>query len=437
VPSRRAKKSAAKFVKAKGLGSPKRSATAKPSEVAHKPLGASREEIAKKAAKAGPVEVAETTAKVRPAEAPKKLAEAKAVEAASRVGEATRAEVAKKQASSISVAQQLQGALVAVANREGFELGQSALAMADLALALVHYKEEGVEMFPEVLVASSIEHIARALQVQDKLRLGTATNASEAVLRLLKHAAPLCRDGWLAYAQIEPGIEYGVVRCSSSPLALPLHESITGCSAPAILFYQAVSRSVRVVGARGSEVDININIGRTAAADDPVAALAAETVAGLPDGERAVAAMCMNKILTRALRAGHGALVAVLPGLDPLLPSDLFSTDNLVALPAECCMDFGAAIHSCIDRITLDEAYGLDGAASLLTGMMMSDGVTVFSSHGRVLAYRAFLSPRAAVATGGARRRAFMTLADLVGTTLSAAFMRSQDGHMEIKRGSR
>lgn len=333
----------------------------------------------------------------------------------------------------ISVAQNLRGALVTICEDEGFTQNQSALAMSTLALALAHFSEEGVRMFPEVLATSSIEGLARAIQCQDRLTLGTALTAEEATSKLLKHAAPLCRDGWIAYLQVETSVEYGVIRRSSSPLALPISVSFRDCNIPAMLFYQDVSGSVRVVGAKKSLVDINLQSLRVVANDAHIVdRLGFAITKDMQESIRDIAACYMTGVLSRSLRVGHGALVAVVRADTEGLPQELFAVDNVVILPPSQCLDFRHMIAAYKETPSVEVAETLAGGASLFAGMLMSDGITVITSSGRVIAYRAFLSSTYPNATGGARKRAYMTLASKVGDVILAAFMRSQDGHMEF-----
>jgi hypothetical protein len=76
----------------------------------------------------------------------------------------------------------------------------------------------------------------------------------------------------------------------------------------------------------------------------------------------------------------------------------------------------------------------LQAASELVSGFIGSDGITVFNDAGYVLGYRAFIQSEneGKPIAGGARSRAYESMKSLIGTDLSAAFFRSQDGKTEF-----
>lgn len=66
--------------------------------------------------------------------------------------------------------------------------------------------------------------------------------------------------------------------------------------------------------------------------------------------------------------------------------------------------------------------------------MLNSDGIILFDDRAEILGYNYFVRAKpTANESGGARRRAFATLARYVGKGLTAAFMQSQDGWSDFK----
>jgi hypothetical protein len=81
----------------------------------------------------------------------------------------------------------------------------------------------------------------------------------------------------------------------------------------------------------------------------------------------------------------------------------------------------------------------LESVGSLLRGVFGCDGITLFTSDGKLLGYNIFVRLAAQAedqpARGGARRRAFAILEALIESgELAAAFYRSQDGDAHCKR---
>jgi hypothetical protein len=102
-----------------------------------------------------------------------------------------------------------------------------------------------------------------------------------------------------------------------------------------------------------------------------------------------------------------------------------------------------------LDVVALLERYHADpsdGAATavratsqLLRGMMATDGITVLRADGCIVGYNIFVRHPETFAhqptvVGGARRRTFEVLCAALGSELTAAFIRSQDGDVSCRR---
>lgn len=66
--------------------------------------------------------------------------------------------------------------------------------------------------------------------------------------------------------------------------------------------------------------------------------------------------------------------------------------------------------------------------------MFRCDGILVFDTKARVVAYNAFTKLKASNVSGGARRRAYRALCDKVGKGLKGAFFQSQDGASDLQK---
>jgi len=94
-------------------------------------------------------------------------------------------------------------------------------------------------------------------------------------------------------------------------------------------------------------------------------------------------------------------------------------------------LNIGFAVENVLrDTGTIPELQALE---SLTLGMFGSDGIVIFDTKARLLAYRGFTKLKPAEANGGARRRAYYALCEKVGHGLGAAFFQSQDGASSLK----
>lgn len=104
------------------------------------------------------------------------------------------------------------------------------------------------------------------------------------------------------------------------------------------------------------------------------------------------------------------------------------------AVPLSPLLDFQAAFSEFQTANTAGSILSLQRCEELLQGFLRCDGMIVFDTCGRVIAYRVFFRPMGKVASdadgvvGGARRRAFEGVKDLVGKKLTSVLFRSQDG---------
>ena len=76
----------------------------------------------------------------------------------------------------------------------------------------------------------------------------------------------------------------------------------------------------------------------------------------------------------------------------------------------------------------------LSSAASLLEGMLNSDGIILFSNSAKILGFNYFVRAKPSTQqSGGARRRAFGTLSANLDKGICGAFIQSQDGWSEFQ----
>jgi hypothetical protein len=147
---------------------------------------------------------------------------------------------------------------------------------------------------------------------------------------------------------------------------------------------------------------------------------------------RAATTTFFRRVLIDAMRAPHGSLIAVLPrGARQV---DDFSDGILLDRPVN--------VPTLIDRYrkapSEETRSSVQGTSHLLAGMLSEDGITLMDSEGTIIGFHVFLrlGTRATAfgkTLGGARKRAYQSLASSVGQSLVAAFVRSQDGGADVE----
>ena len=147
-------------------------------------------------------------------------------------------------------------------------------------------------------------------------------------------------------------------------------------------------------------------------------------------GKKEPATSFLTRLLFDALRESHGCIVAV---TNMKKPPKLLSTDGVIL---DEPIDFVQLVSN-LSKGKIPPSY-IDSKGHLLKGMLNSDGITLFDNRGRLLGYNCFIKLSTGDhPIGGARKRAFATLAERIGKGLCAAFMQSQDGWSDFRERHR
>lgn len=341
----------------------------------------------------------------------------------------------------------LSGSLNEFLESEDMECPKTGRALVELVVRLSSYREEGVNLFPKVLVCDDLAHVKKLLQCSSSIEIGSGPRHEDSMNQALKRCAPLARVGWAIYVhRAGETFRYGVLREPSSPVSLDIRDSIADLAGQVtvLVVSQLGDKAVEIVGGKGRRQVVHFSAAREEQVSPRLAvemlakAVSQKCLSGL---QEALASFLRN-FLSSALRRGHGALVAVVDS-DGSLPSSWSGKDEGVD---------GVVLDEPIDLASAIEAYRREESATtlayilsltdLVEGMLSSDGITLFGSTGKVLGYNIFVRtpenngalPSSMV--GGARRRAYRTLEGLVERKeLLAAFFRSSDGNTEFVGG--
>lgn len=292
-------------------------------------------------------------------------------------------------------------------------------------------------MAPTVLICNSISELIQRAGSGQHIVLSSAEPTDGIASKILKLAAPLCKANWKIYVErLGDGstCNFGVFCGSLDPTSLSVTEVLFSDSDPAfpiVCVAQTVTNKVGVFtsGGDGIEFRFNDDVDSDITNTNDLVRLGYAVSSADMVGREAFAGLT-TRVIGDAVRSSHGTLIAVVNGASEEVPE--FLADATVLNPP---LDLYAKFREHVDAAASSVSLGnIAAACELLAGFIHSDGITVFSSSGKVLAYRAFVKSEADQnpAMGGARTRAFQSLKAQVGETLGAAFFRSQDGRMEM-----
>ena len=307
-------------------------------------------------------------------------------------------------------------------------------AALDIVDGIHVHVEERIRFFPEVVLTTDLERLLRPIGAKPTVVPLGRDGVTTTVSRMLKLCGPLARSGWTVFLEC-PGsnCRYGLVLLEGTELSPSLFDQLVGELAPdeydvpVAYFRGLVGRNVEVTVPSHSHV-FSLGLGEVDLLADPLFSFVSHILKKVPDGRRKIASSFLVRLLREAIREAHGCLLVVVDGSQ---------IDGLKATLAD-----GIYLEEPVDFLDLlrqsDEIQNRQAStavrefATLVKGMISQDGITAFTTDGRLIAFRVFVPPNAATAAaiGGARRRAFSAL-HATGLTV-CCLMASQDGGLYL-----
>jgi hypothetical protein len=304
-------------------------------------------------------------------------------------------------------------------------------ALADLIDSLHSYTEEGRRLYPEIIVTPSLTSSLSPIPYRRTIPIGEAP-PNEVFRRALKRCAPLAGNGWVLYVEIaeEGDARYGLASATSSELSPTLFSQLVGDPALASAGATPVLY-VRPMGVRRVELRtptdrmvVSLSLDGDLGSGGELQRFADEVTKDVAADKRVIATDFVRRLLEEATRESHGCIAAVV--------SD--DADSIEGVKTH--LPDGAYLPDPIDLLTLMQQYNEDRGpltsvalrttAALVKGMIAQDGITIFSSGCRVVAFNVFVPNPGASVVGGARKRAFQALRLIPGVKCALAL--SHDG---------
>ena len=293
-------------------------------------------------------------------------------------------------------------------------------------------------MTPSVFICGSVARLVQLAGVGEYIPLSGDVPIDSAGPKLLKAAAPLCSGNWRIYIERSvtgESCKYGIFCGSSDPSSLTIDEVVLDEyeeGFPVIRITQNATNRVEVRTNAGDVIEFRFNNDHDVAeikAHEHIRLLS-KAISKKSGSLNDLFVGYMDRILSSAIKNCHGTLIAVIPESTVVLPESLADSVQLDP-PFHLYDRFQKHIE---EGKTAASVSRLQAASELVSGFISSDGITVFNEAGYALGYRAFIHSDngGKPATGGARSRAYESMKALVGTDLTAAFFRSQDGRTDF-----
>lgn len=304
----------------------------------------------------------------------------------------------------------------------------------DLINLISDYFEEGIPLFPEILLIDNIEFLktipSRELTIYDgKFEISEFKQS-------LKLCAPLALNGWLIFIAINKDqMQYGLVSSEMSETSLSMYKQAIEMSDDET--YKAAY--IRNIGRKTVELVSNKDkciISLTL--DEPdeilnnqVLDLASIITSDNKPNVKEQALTYIEKLINEALKVGHGNLIVVVKNTgDYSEVKKILSGGVFLQKP----INFEHLLIKAEEERSNTTSVELKAFSSLTTSMLNHDGITIFTSDAQILGYHFIIDnnnvPKGKKIVGGSRSRAFEAIKD--SNLFLACFMKSQDGNIKF-----
>jgi hypothetical protein len=317
--------------------------------------------------------------------------------------------------------------------------------IVELVNQISAYKEEGRALFPEVYITDNVNSITESIIGCELVPIGKSPKSGQIILKALKKCAPLAIGGWNIYIlNIGDDFEYGLFRSGSSIVSIPISESLLADGnkeSNLILIRQVAEKVVEVRGVKGNTLIINFGIKSTVSLSPLIVqnAFIEHMIKKVDDSIKDQCRIFLTRLFLYVTQNGHGNLSLVIDKAEecPEYLRDGIVLEKKVSF-SERILELNKLSNGESGFNLLEANSKLNGVFSIISGMMMSDGITVFSNDGSVCAYNIFLKhpeddPGLKLVEGGARSRTYYVMTRKLSEGLTAVFIQSQDGQTQTK----
>jgi hypothetical protein len=312
------------------------------------------------------------------------------------------------------------------------------LAILDM---IQNCKEEGTVLYPEVLLTTSIEKITHPLTPKRIIPLGQSNMTEDGFRLVVKRCALLAKDGWVIFIEIgQDQMKYGLVSIEASEISLSLYQHVVGGlvvdngMVPVVYIRRCGIQAVQLKGLHNECIislslqDFSANINNNT--DKLIEAL----VIDIEQPAIVLAKAFFSRIFEEMTQQSHGTIIAVAKANEKTINQIKSKLNDGVFLnPA---IDIVEHLNLSESLRTREASTAVRSFGSLIKAMISHDGITLFSTNGKVLGYNIFVRStnehKDQQIIGGARTRAYKELIKL--NKFYCCYFKSQDGKSEIWR---
>jgi hypothetical protein len=321
--------------------------------------------------------------------------------------------------------------------KEGFQTNDiTPLGILGAINLISDYHEEGIALFPEIIVTNSLEFF-KTIPNKEVVIAEEILSVDE-FKKAIKLCAPLAIDSWVIFIEItENSIRYGLVSAEMTETSLSIYNQTVGdlkieYDKTTIAYIRNIGQKTVELSGLKNKLTVSLTLDApTEMTFNEISTISKAVSAKCNENYRQQIATFFEKIITMALRIGHGNLIGVIDETDEAIACLLASEKNGTYLPAP--INFEQLIVEAENDKSNETSINLKSYSSILKAMLNHDGITVFTNTGKLIAYHLLINTHEKemqVLIGGARTKAFASMQNC--NLFLSCFYKSQDGNMKI-----
>lgn len=322
----------------------------------------------------------------------------------------------------------LLGYIASFLDDEGMSCPITQAGVCELTCRLLHYREEDKVLRPEIFIIDDIANLRMISSDVDLVKIGSGEKKKEIITEALKQCAPLCERYWAIYI-LRSGdhFDYGLFKKESSSIASIVVEAMDGDVLSGIIMIHQISETAVLIKGSNSR-HLVVHFGTENPEEDPFLAqknYVKSIISSIDEEDSSQVYNFIRRVFDEVQTNGHGTLSCVLDAgaSYPDSLKDGIILSEPIDIPRQIC------------ESRTDSNNSLESYKSLIVGMLNSDGITVFSNEGKVLAYRVFIKHKESEdekVSGGARSRTYKQLKKMgIDSGIVAGYMQTQEGMIE------
>ena len=321
--------------------------------------------------------------------------------------------------------------------KEGFQPNEiTPLGILEIINLISDYHEEGVPLFPEVMVTNSMDFFKTLPNKEIVIAEGELI--IDEFRKSIKLCAPLAIDSWIIFIEIKNNrIKYGLVSAEMTETSLSIYNQTVGelkieYDNTTIAYIRNIGQKTVELSGLKNKLTVSLTLDAPSeTTNNEISTLSKAIAEKCDENFKDKISTFFEKILTIALRIGHGNLVGVVDSTEEALTKLSNSEQNGTYLSVP--INFEQLIIEAETDKSNETSINLKSYSSILKAMLNHDGITIFTNKGKLIAYHVLINSyekEKQVLTGGARTKAFASMQNC--ELFLACFYKSQDGNMKI-----